>query len=161
VSRGGDESKLGHTMLTRNSFPVSEVSFLRPVITRGWAGCGAGGDLRTGKNRLHESVPPSPVLTAPPAVAAACGRSAPDRDPGYEAAINPVPGYSGPAMRTGPDTDCQLLTRIPWGTVVPLNCYRFGDTVNGVSTWTAVHYNGYFGWVSDYHLSHYGSSYAC
>ncbi len=105
----------------------------------------------------------SPALaTASPAVAAVtCGPSAPDYDPYSAQAVNQVSGYSGPAMRTGPGGNCQLLTRVPWGNWVSLNCYRFGDTVNGVSTWSAVHYGGYFGWVSDYYLSGRGSNYAC
>ncbi len=105
---------------------------------------------------------PAAAAAASPAVAAVtCGPSAPDYDGGTAQAVNPVSGYSGPAMRTGPGTNCQLLTRVPWYNWVSLNCYRFGDTVNGVSTWSAVHYGGYFGWVSDYYLSGRGSNYAC
>jgi hypothetical protein len=99
---------------------------------------------------------------AAPAVAAVtCGPSAPDRDSSTSQVINQEPGFSGPAMRTGPGTNCPILIRVPWGTVVPLNCFRSGDTVNGISTWSAAHYAGKFGWVSDYYLSHLGSFSPC
>ena len=80
---------------------------------------------------------------------------------GMAEVINPVSGYSGPAMRTGPGHNCTVLIRPAWGAWLPMNCYRYGDSVNGVSTWTAVHYGGHFGWVSDYHLSGNGSIYPC
>jgi hypothetical protein len=103
------------------------------------------------------------VATASPAIAAVpCGPSAPDRDPGSAQVVNPVSGYPGPAMRTGPGLNCGILIRPPWGAVVPMNCYRVGDTGAGdVRTWTAVHYGGHFGWVNDYYLSDRGSNYAC
>lgn len=102
------------------------------------------------------------AATASPATAEVpCGPAAPDRDSGSAQVVNPVSGYVGPAMRTGPGFNCDILVRPPWGAVVPMNCYRPGDTVNGVSTWTAVHYGNYFGWVSDYHLSGRGSNYRC
>ncbi|GAB4052524.1 hypothetical protein GCM10028775_34180 [Catellatospora paridis] len=102
------------------------------------------------------------VATASPASASVtCGPPAPDWDPSWTQAINPVSGYSGPAMRTGPGHNCPILVRPPWGTWMPQNCYRFGDTVNGNSMWTAVHYNGYFGWVAGYHLTGAGSTHLC
>jgi hypothetical protein len=90
-----------------------------------------------------------------------CGPSAPDRDPGTAHTVNQESGFSGPAMRTGPGGNCTLLTRVPWGNTVSLACYRSGDSVNGVTTWSAVHYGQYFGWISDYYLSGRGSNYAC
>lgn len=103
----------------------------------------------------------SVAIASPAPASVTCGPSAPDRDPYAAQIINPVSGYPGPAMRTGPGLNCTLLVRPPWGAWVPMNCYRFGDTANGVSTWTAVHYAGYFGWVNDYYLSGRGSNYAC
>jgi hypothetical protein len=96
-----------------------------------------------------------------PITAVTCGPSAPDRDSGVSVVRNPESGFSGPAMRTGPGTNCGLLTRPPWGSTVSLNCYRFGDTYKGYSTWTAVHYGNYFGWINDYFLSGDGSFQAC
>lgn len=107
----------------------------------------------------------SAVATASPGVAAVpCGPSAPDKDPTTATTVNPVAGYVGPAMRTGPGLNCPILAsgaRPPWGSVVHLNCYRTGDTIEGVRTWSAVHWGGYFGWISDYHLYGRGSNYPC
>ncbi len=102
------------------------------------------------------------VATASPASASVtCGPPAPDYDAASSQVINAVSGYTGPAMRTGPGHNCSILVRPPWGAWLPMNCFRYGDSVNGVATWTAVHYGGYFGWVSDYHLSGYGSTKLC
>ncbi|GAA1621765.1 hypothetical protein ACFQY4_20640 [Catellatospora bangladeshensis] len=101
------------------------------------------------------------VAASPASAAVTCGPPAPDKDGTSAQVINSVSGYVGPAMRTGPGHNCSILVRPPWGAWLPMNCYRYGDSVNGVTTWTAVHYNGYFGWVSDYHLSGYGSMQAC
>src|SRR5262249_25546909 len=104
----------------------------------------------------------SSFATASPASSdVTCGPSAPNRDPYASQIINPVRGCPGPAMRTGPGLNCNILVRPPWGTWVPMNCYRVGDWANGVNTWTAVHYAGYFGWVNDYYLSGRGSNYSC
>lgn len=102
------------------------------------------------------------VATGSPASAdVTCGPPAPDKDHYMAEVINPVSGFRGPAMRTGPGHNCTVLIRPAWGAFVPMNCYRYGDSVNGVSTWTAVHYGGHFGWISDYHLSGNGSIYPC
>ncbi len=103
----------------------------------------------------------APASAAPASASVTCGPTAPDEDPWSANVINRISGYPGPAMRTGPGFNCLLLVRPPWGALIPMNCYRHGDTVNGVSTWTAVHYGGYFGWVSDYHLSERGSGFPC
>ena len=49
--------------------------------------------------------------------------------------IHPVGGYSGIAMRTGAYQTCDLVTRVPWGNWVTLDCYvDNGDTINGNSS---------------------------
>ncbi|GAB4054985.1 hypothetical protein GCM10028775_47700 [Catellatospora paridis] len=101
------------------------------------------------------------IAASPASASVTCGPPAPDYDAGWTQVINPVSGYSGPSMRTGPGHNCTILTRPPWGAWIDMNCFRYGDSVNGVSTWTAVRWNGYFGWVSDYHLSDYGSMEPC
>jgi hypothetical protein len=119
----------------------------------------AGSTLLASPASAHSATHSKSRSAAPAAVT--CGPSAPDRDPGTAYTTNYESGFSGPAMRTGPGGNCTLLTRVPWGNTVSLNCWRIGDTVNGVSTWSAVHYGGYFGWISDYYLSGRGSNYAC
>jgi hypothetical protein len=69
-------------------------------------------------------------------------------------------------MRTGPWSYCDVLTRVPWGHLVTLDCFVYGgQSVNGVTTWRHVRYgNGgplYSGWISDYHLSGRGSNFNC
>lgn len=64
-------------------------------------------------------------------------------------------------MRTGPGDNCNLIVRVPWTAWGDLNCFRYGQTVNGVTTWSAVHYAQYFGWISDYYLSGRGSNFIC
>lgn len=97
--------------------------------------------------------------SAAPAVT--CGPSAPDLDGHTATTAHTDSGFSGPAMRAGPGGNCALLTRVPWGDTVSLNCYRSGDHVGDATTWSAVHYRQYFGWISDYYLSGYGSNFAC
>ncbi len=76
--------------------------------------------------------------------------------------INRNPAFpTGVAMRTGPGSNCDLIVRVPWTAWVDLNCYRAGETVNSVTTWSAVRYAQYFGWISDYYLSGRGSGYRC
>jgi hypothetical protein len=101
---------------------------------------------------------PAAAVTAP---AVTCGPSAPDRDPNNAQIINRDPAFSGPAMRTGPGTNCSLIVRVPWSAFVDLACFRSGDTVNGITTWSAAHYAGHFGWISDFYLSGDGSFFAC
>jgi hypothetical protein len=89
-----------------------------------------------------------------------------DRDPGSEQVVNRVSGFSGIALKDGPQPYCDVLTRVPWGHWVALDCYVTNEqNVNGVTSWSHVRYgNGgpvYEGWISDYHLSNRGSNYAC
>jgi hypothetical protein len=112
---------------------------------------------------------------AQPAAAAAssAGRSASpcpgfswsDRDPGSAQTVNPVKGYNGVNMRTGPHPYCDFVHQVPWTYWVVLDCFTTGSTINGVSTWSHVRYsNGgpvYSGWIADYHLSGLGSNYRC
>ena len=65
------------------------------------------------------------------------------------------------ALRTGPGSNCNLIVRVPWSAWVDLNCYRLGESVHGFTTWSAVHYAQYFGWISDYHLSGGGTNRPC
>jgi hypothetical protein len=99
-------------------------------------------------------------------VASACSWYWQDRDPGSSQVIHPVSGFSGIAMRTGPQGYCDLVTRVPWGHWVTLDCFvHDGQNVNGVTTWSHVRYsNGgpvYEGWISDYYLSGLGSGFNC
>lgn len=120
-----------------------------------------GSTLLASPASAHSATYNKPRSAVPAPASVTCGPSAPDYDPGTATTVNQVPGFTGPAMRTGPGGNCTLLTRVPWGNSVALNCWRFGDTVNGVSTWSAVHYGQYFGWISDYYLSGRGSNYYC
>lgn len=103
------------------------------------------------------------IFTASPAVAAVpCGPSAPDKDTRIAQTVNRVPSVPlGVWMRTGPGLNCSGIVQVPWGAWVDLNCFRRGDSVNGVTTWSAVRFAQYFGWISDYHLSGQGSSFNC
>jgi hypothetical protein len=106
------------------------------------------------------------------ASAASAGAMAPcewhwvDRDPYSAQVVNRVSGYPGIALRDGPRSDCSVLTRVPWGHWVALDCFiADGQNVNGVTSWSHVRYsNGgpvYHGWISDYHLSDLGSHFRC
>jgi hypothetical protein len=105
-----------------------------------------------------------PLLMTAPASAAStsvnCGVSRRDVDNGSTFVTNRESGFSGPAMRTGPGFNCPLQTRPPWGSIVYLGCYRIGDAYNGVSSWSAVVYGGYFGFINDNFL-YVGSGYPC
>ncbi|MGW7546794.1 hypothetical protein ACWGKQ_37710 [Streptomyces sp. NPDC054770] len=103
------------------------------------------------------------LATASPAAAAVtCGPTAPDKDTGTAQVINRDPAYpTGVAMRTGPGSNCSLIVRVPWSAWVDLNCYRIGQSVNGYTTWSAVHYAQYFGWISDAYLSGAGTNKPC
>lgn len=102
------------------------------------------------------------IITTSPASAVACGPSAPDLDNRTAQVIRPVSGFpTGVAMRTGPGSNCGLIVRVPWSAWVDLNCFRHGESVNGLDTWSAVHYAQYFGWISDYHLSGTGAAFIC
>jgi hypothetical protein len=106
------------------------------------------------------------ALDASPAAAGTCSWHWSDRDPGSEQVVNRVSGFSGIALKDGPQPYCNVLTRVPWGHWVALDCYVTNEqNVNGVTSWSHVRYgNGgpvYEGWISDYHLSNRGSNYAC
>ena len=106
------------------------------------------------------------TAAAAPASASSCSWYWQDKDPGSSQVIHPVSGFSGIAMRTGPQGYCDLVTRVPWGHWVTLDCFvHDGQPVNGVTTWSHVHYsNGgpvYSGWISDYYLSGLGSGFNC
>jgi hypothetical protein len=104
----------------------------------------------------------SAVSATPAAAAVTCGPSAPDRESGKSQVIHEDPDYPlGVAIRTGPGTNCLILARVPWSAWVDLNCYRAGDGVNGIYSWSAVHYAQYFGWISNYYLTGHGADYAC
>jgi hypothetical protein len=101
-----------------------------------------------------------------PASAGLCNWYWQDKDPGSAQVIHPVSGFSGIAMRDGPRSDCSLITRVPWGHWVALDCFvHGGQNINGITTWSHVRYsNGgpvYWGWISDYYLSGLGSNYNC
>ncbi|MBQ0902386.1 SH3 domain-containing protein [Micromonospora sp. U21] len=74
-------------------------------------------------------------------------------------------GSTGLALRTGPHTSCGLVTRIPTGHWVTLDCQGYGDYINGWNGWTHVRYgNGgptYSGWVFDHYLDDGGSYIDC
>lgn len=111
---------------------------------------------------VNAAFPTTPAAAGPDATTAVtCGPGAPDLDPDSSVVINPEPGFSGPAMRTGPGSNCPLQTRPPWGSTVYLYCYRFGDTYKDTTSWSAVRYGGYLGWINDHFLSGYGSGYSC
>lgn len=106
------------------------------------------------------------IVHASPAVASPCSWYWQDIDTGSEQVIHPVSGYPGIAMRTGAYQTCDLVTRVPWGNWVTLDCYvNNGDPVNGVSKWSHVRYgNGgplYSGWINNYYLSNGGSKKNC
>jgi hypothetical protein len=103
------------------------------------------------------------ISTSPASAAAAvtCGPSAPDLESATAQVIHPVSGYNGVALRTGPGSNCTLIVRIPWTAWVDLNCFRHGESVNGIDTWSAVHYAQYFGWIADYYLSGDGAHFIC
>ncbi|NGY65875.1 hypothetical protein G7043_44010 [Lentzea sp. NEAU-D13] len=103
------------------------------------------------------------IFTASPAVAAVpCGPSAPDKDTRIAQTVNKDPRFPlGVQMRTGPGLNCDPIVRVPWEAWVDLNCFRRGDSVNGVTTWSAVRFAQHFGWISDYHLSGQGSNFNC
>lgn len=103
---------------------------------------------------------------AGPPGTAACSWHWVDRDPGSAQVVNPVSGFTGIALRDGPWSYCSVLTRVPWGHWVVLDCFiADGQNVNGVTSWSHVRYsNGgtpASGWISDYHLSGLGSNYRC
>jgi hypothetical protein len=103
--------------------------------------------------------------SASPVEAAACGQGWRNADPKSSQVVNRVSGYTGVAMRTGASGSCGLITRVPWGHWVALDCFVPGDSVNGVTTWSHVLYNNggptYQGWISDYYLSDLGSTFRC
>lgn len=106
------------------------------------------------------------VIHAPSAMASPCSWYWRDIDTGSEQVIHPVSGYSGIAMRTGAYQACDLITRVPWGSWVTLDCYvDNGDFINGNPRWTHVRYgNGgplYSGWIASYYLSNGGSKKSC
>jgi len=103
---------------------------------------------------------------SPASAAVTCGPSAPDRDPNDVQIVNREASQpTGVAMRTGPGTNCGLIVRVPWGAWGDLNCYRLGESVHGYTTWSAVHYAQYFGWINDYYLrerdGQKGSTHGC
>lgn len=110
--------------------------------------------------------PVAPASAAPSQPAAACSWYSANLDPGSAQIVNPVSGFSGIAMRDGPWSYCTLITRVPWGHWVTLDCYiADGQSVSGVTSWSRVRYsNGgpvSYGWIADYHLSGRGSNYRC
>ena len=97
---------------------------------------------------------------------AACSWYWKDKDPGASQVVNPVSGFSGIAMRDGPWSYCSLITRVPWGHWVALDCFvHDGQNINGINTWSHVRYSNGGpvdqGWINDYYLSGLGSGFNC
>ena len=103
------------------------------------------------------------VATQSPAAASTCSHAHSDKDPGSEQVVGA--GGTGLAMRTGPHTTCAEVVRVPNTHWVTLECWDYGTTVNGVSSWSFARYgNGtssWTGWLSDAYLTNSGSSWRC
>ncbi|TDB95852.1 SH3 domain-containing protein [Micromonospora fluostatini] len=94
------------------------------------------------------------VALAPAPASAGCSHAWSDKDFGSDQVQDA--GSTGLALRAGPHTGCALVTRIPNGHWVTLDCQGYGDTINSWNGWTHVRYgNGgptCSGWVFDHYL---------